>query len=86
MALFELIVDEQVKAWTRTTVKVEAESLVEAIEMCTQYGTDHENVVTIVDSDFLLGTEEKLCPEDDPTIEVMDFNYNILGTNATFSR
>lgn len=85
MALFDLIVDEKVEVWRRSKIKINAESLENAVINCLETGTADAK---IIDSDYLYTTEVYLAPDDkhSVTVEVMDTNYVTLGTNETFSR
>ena len=78
MKTFELIVDEKVAVWRRSTIEVEAKSREEAINKCLQYGTGYAS--RIIDSEYLYETEE-LSSDGPITVEVMDLNYNVLASD-----
>lgn len=77
MEVFELIVDEKIMGWKRTHIKVEAESLEEAINMCIEEGSVAGECE---ESEFLYETEDVVKPTlaDPHTLEIMDASYNIL--------
>ena len=82
MEIFDLIVDEKVSVWRRSRIKVEAESLEEAVKNCVESGV--EVASDFIDSEYLDETEEYI-PQDKysnlVTIEVMDDHYRTLATN-----
>lgn len=83
MEVFELIVDEKISVWRRSHVKVEAESLEEAVKDCIESGIG--NAMDVIDSEYLYETEEYLIQDEHlhpVTVEVMDEGYNILGSDA----
>lgn len=83
MEVFELIVDEKISVWRRSHVKVEAESLEEAVKDCIESGIG--NAMDVIDSEYLYETEEYLTQNEylhPVTVEVMDKEYNILGSDA----
>lgn len=87
MEVFTLIVDEKISVWRRSTIKVEAESLEEAVKNCIENGSG--NATDFIDSEYLCETEEYIKQDDfeNPvTVEVMNENYNTLGTDECISR
>lgn len=82
MEIFEVIVDEKVSVWRRSHIKVEAESLEDAVKDCIETGI--ANASEIIDSEYLYETEEYIEQDDysNPmTIEVMDCHYKTLATD-----
>lgn len=87
MEVFTLIVDEKISVWRRSHIKVEAESLEEAVKDCIESGS--ANAIDFIDSEYLYGTEEYIKQHDfyhPVTVEVMDENYKTLGTDESFGR
>lgn len=83
MEVFELIVDEKVSVWRRSTIKIEAESLEEAVQTCVDNGIRYAD--DILDSEYLFETEEYINQdefENRMTVEVMDTHYKTLATDA----
>lgn len=82
MEVFELIVDEKVSVWRRSRIKIEAESLEEAVKDCVESGIG--NALDILDTEYLCETEEYIQPDEylNPfTVEVMDTHYKTLATD-----
>lgn len=84
MALFDLIVDERVAVWRRTTMTVNADSFEQAVNMCLAESTDC--ATNIIHSDYLDETEEYITPSTEfpCTIEVMDEHYNVIKNNNIY--
>lgn len=82
MEIFDLIVDEKVSVWRRSHIKVEAESLEEAVKSCVESGVGVAS--DFIDSEYLYETEEYI-PQDEysnpVTVEVMDNHYRTLATD-----
>ena len=85
MKSFELIIDEKVSIWRRSRVLVKANSLDKAVKMCIEDGSGEAE--TILDSEILNETEERLSPSpgNPITVEVMDSSYKPLGDNDYFN-
>lgn len=77
MEVFDLIVDEKVTVWRRSRIEVEANTLEEAVELCSEYGS---LTGTCLESEFLYETEELINPskENPCTLEVMNTSYEVL--------
>lgn len=77
MEIFNLVIDTKNTIWRRCYVKIEAETLEEAINIVKD---DHD----CYDSELLLETECLMTPEENdgkPTIEIFDYNDNQLYHN-----
>lgn len=77
MEVFELIVDNKVEIWRRDRVRIEAETLEEAINAAESGEYDY-----VDDTEYLIDTETYLRPEDEVTCEVMDSSGKTLWDNG----
>lgn len=71
--IFNLLIDEKIEVWKRTSVNVEADNLEDAIKECL------EDNYTITDSEILYETERLLNPDHDngATVEIYSQDSNI---------
>lgn len=78
MEVFDLIIDQKATVWERLYVKVEAESLEEAVMKCDNGDYD------VDDSEIIYDSMEYMSPtESDPsTFEVFSSNEKQLFTNS----
>lgn len=81
MARFDLIVDEKVAVWRRSYITVEADTLEDAVKDCIERGAGA--ATDTLESNYIPETEECLPSSEDDcsTVEVMNRNFEILGTN-----
>ena len=77
MEVFELIVDNKVEIWRRDRVRIEAETLEEAINAAESGEYDY-----VDDTEYLTDTETYLRPEAEVTCEVMDSSGKTLWDNG----